>query len=276
MTRFPLYSGEVLDRLRLRWVDVPAAQDAGAPPLLLLHGLASRIEEYEDLIPLVSRSRRVVVMDLPGNGYSDKPDRPYTLRFLEDAVLALADHLAIGEAHLGGGSLGGNLTVRLGHRQPQRFTRLVPWAPAGAWEPMRVLPRLMRAIASERSFWMAMWIQSRFWYRRDWPGRDEALRSSFAHYREIFGPGFLRMYWEIGLEQGESSLYPLAPQINQPTLLLWGDQDHGLNMGAGCRRLASLLPRGRLHVIKGARHSLANEVPELLGQTVDAFLQEKL
>ncbi len=213
MTRFPLYSGEVLNNLRLRWVDVQPNQPTAAPPLLLLHGLASRIEEYEELIPLLSERRRVVAMDLPGNGYSDKPDRPYTLRFLEDAVLGLADRLGIREAHLGGGSLGGGLTVRLGHREPQRFTRLAPWAPAGAWEPMTLLPRFVRAISGQRSFWMAMWVQSRFWYRRDWPGRQEALRSSFAHYHEVFGPGFLRMYWDLGVEQGSTSLYPLAPHI---------------------------------------------------------------
>ena len=119
-----------------------------------------------------------------------------------------------------------------------------------------------------------MWVQSRFWYRRDWPGRQEALRSSFAHYREVVSPGFLRMYWEIGIEQGESSLYPLAPQTLQPTLLLWGDQDHGLNMGEGVKTLATLLPRVRLHIFPGARHSLANEVPEALGRTLDEFLRE--
>ncbi len=274
MTRFPLYEGEVLDGLRLRFVDVPAQHDTGAPPLVLLHGLASRLEEYEELIPFLCRHRRVVVLDLPGNGYSDKPDRPYTLRFLEDAVLALLDHLRIGQAHLGGGSLGGGMTVRLGHRVPERFPRLAPWAPAGAWEPMWLLPGLVRLLGGPRTFWPAMWVQSRFWYRRDWPGRQEALRSAFAHYREVACPGFLRMYFEIGVEQGVTSLYPLAPQIRQPTLLLWGDEDHGLNMGKGCKTLAALLPRGRLHIFPGARHSLANEVPEALGQTVDSFLRE--
>lgn len=274
MTRFPVFSGEVLSGLRLRWIDVPAQRDSGAPPLVLLHGLASRIEEYEELVPFLRAHRRVIVMDLPGNGYSDKPDQLYTLRFLEDAVLALLDRLALREADLGGGSLGGGLTVRLGHREPQRFARLCPWAPAGAWEPMRLLPLLVRALSGRRTFWPAMWVQSRFWYRRDWPGRDEALRSSFAHYREVVSPGFLRMYWEIGIEQGESSLYPLAPQTPQPTLLLWGDQDHGLNMGEGVKKLATLLPRVRLHIFKGARHSLANEVPEDLGRTLDAFLRE--
>lgn len=43
-------------------------------------------------------------------------------------------------------------------------------------------------------------------------------------------------------------------------------------MDQGVQRLAKLLPRAVLRVFEGARHSLANEVPEELGADVDAFL----
>ena len=157
----------VLGDVRLRYVDVRPTSESG-PPVVMLHGIASRIEEYEEMIELLAARRRVLVMDLPGNGYSDKPDRTYTLAFLEDAVLGLLDQLAVKEADLAGGSLGGNLVLRLGHRAPERFRRLVPWAPAGAWEPLR----LMGALASvwlrlgSAAFWPVVWVQSRFWYRR--------------------------------------------------------------------------------------------------------------
>ena len=70
--------------MRLRYIDV--GKEKGEPPLLLLHGLASRIEEYEDLIEHLGARRRIIVLDLPGNGYSDKPDRPYSLALMEDAA----------------------------------------------------------------------------------------------------------------------------------------------------------------------------------------------
>src|SRR5215831_16146732 len=119
-TRHPQKHATVLDGMRLRYVDV--GEQNGEPPLLLLHGLASRLEEYEELIgALRPQHRRMIVLDLPGNGYSDKPARRYTLGFLEDATLALLDHLKIDKANVAGGSLGGNLTLRLGARQPERF-----------------------------------------------------------------------------------------------------------------------------------------------------------
>jgi 2-hydroxy-6-oxonona-2,4-dienedioate hydrolase len=273
-TKHAQHDATVLGDVRLRYVDVRPAVEQG-PPLVMLHGIASRIEEYEDIIDRLRAGRRVIAMDLPGNGYSDKPERPYTHPFLEDSVLALLDSLRVPEADLAGGSLGGHLVLRLGHRAPGRFRRLAPWAPAGAWKPMRALGLLLKPWLSAL-FWPFVWVQSRFWYHPKWRGRRSALLEAFAHYREIHSPGFVRMYFDVAREQVETSLFPIAPSIRQPTLVLWGDQDHALGMGEGVRRLVSLLPNARLRVVEGARHSLANEAPDELAREVDAFLREGL
>jgi pimeloyl-ACP methyl ester carboxylesterase len=272
-TRNEQRDATVLGDVRLRYVDVRANDERG-PPVVLLHGIASRIEEYEDLIEPLHPGRRIIAMDLPGNGYSDQPARPYTLAFLEDAVLGLLDRLDLKEADLAGGSLGGNLVLRLGHRAPSRFRRLASWAPAGVWEPMHVLGWIGSLLLRARRalFWPSVWVQSRFWYHPRWPGRTRALREAFEHYREIHGPGFLRMYFELAREQVMTSLFPIAPAIRQPTLVLWGDQDRALGMREGVKRLVQLLPDARLSVFEGVRHSLANEVPDELARRLDAFL----
>lgn len=270
-TSFPQHDVEVMGGMRLRYVDAGPKSDA--MPLVLIHGLASRVEEYEDLITLLSKERRVLALDLPGNGYSDKPDRPYTLQFFEDSVLAFLDAIGVKHTAIGGGSLGGNLTLRLGHRVPDRFPRLAAWAPAGVWDPLHLGWRMLgRFFSWAKPFWPVMWIQSRFWYRRTWPGRKQALEHAFNHYKEIMTRGFVRMYFDMGVEQAKWSLFPIAPRISQPTLLGWGDQDHAMNMGEGVKRLAKILPNAKLHIFAGARHSLANEVPHELGARIREFL----
>ena len=261
--------------MRLRYIDVAPSGHEDDEPILLIHGHSSRLEEYEALIPHLGARRRVLIPDLPGSGYSDKPDRAYDLALFEDALLGFLDALGVQRAHLGGGSLGGNLVLRLGHRAPERFDRLAAWAPAGSWDPMRrwaIFGRVMKRLPF--MFWPCLWVQSRFWYRRDWEGRDAALREVWAYYREVYGAGFHRMYWEIGVDQAEQSLFDRAPDIHHPTWLAYGDQDKALDMDRGVQRLATLLPRVKLRVFEGARHSLANEVPEELGREVDAFLAE--
>ena len=274
-TPFPVREANVLG-LRLRILDFgPTAPDLdrdAAPALLLIPGHTSRIEEYDGLVPVLARRHRVVVLDYPGSGRSDKPDRPYSLALYEDVSLALLDALGIGRAHLAGGSLGGNLVLRLAHREPARFDRLAPWAPGSAWRANARIGAAMRALRSRALFWPTVWIQSRFWYGKDWPGREAALADTFAYYREVMGPGFVRMYFEMAADQVERSLFDLAPAIRQPVWLGWGDRDHGANMGAGVARLAKLLPRCELRVFPGARHSLAAEIPGPLADAIDEFL----
>ena len=130
----------------------------------------------------------------------------------------------------------------------------------------------MRAIRGYPLFWPIVWIQSRYRYGPAWPGRDAELADTFAYYREVMGPGFIRMYFEMAADQVERTLFEIASQIRQPAWLGWCDQDHGANRGAGVAKLAKWLPRCELQVFPGARHSLAAEVPDALASAIDAFL----
>jgi pimeloyl-ACP methyl ester carboxylesterase len=263
----------VVGGLRIRYVDEGPREPRSAElPLLLIPGHTSRVEEYDVLVGPLSLRRRVLVLDFPGSGYAEKPDREYTLALYEDTALGFLDALGVARAHVGGGSLGGNLALRLAHRAPERFERLVPWAPGGAWEARPRIAGVTRRFAGMTLFWPTVWIQSRFWYEADWPGRDAALADTFAYYREVLGPGFVRMYFGIAADLVEHSLFDVAREIPQPTWLGWGDRDHGADMGAGVARVCALLPRCELRVFPGARHSLAAEIPEALAASLEEFL----
>src|SRR5689334_2782914 len=69
----------LVNGIRIRYIDVGPTETAAEPngTLLLIHGLSSRLEEYDDIVPSLARRHRVLVPDLPGSGYSEKPERPY-------------------------------------------------------------------------------------------------------------------------------------------------------------------------------------------------------
>ena len=263
----------VVDGLRLRYVDVgPTAPVGRTRTLVIIPGHTSRLEGYDAIVHPLAKRNRVLVLDFPGTGYSDKPDRAYSLRFYEDVLVHFLDALRIGDAIPVGGSLGGNLVLRLGHRFPERFPMLVVWAPGGAWVRQPRLASLMRSIGGRALFWPTVFVQSRFWYSDDFPGRDAALEGTFAYYDEVMSRGFVRMYWEIAIDQVDSSLFDIAPEIQQPVLLMWGDRDNGANMGAGVARLHKLLPRNELRVFKGARHSIETEIPDQVADTIAEYV----
>ncbi|HRW36050.1 MAG TPA: alpha/beta hydrolase [Aquihabitans sp.] len=263
-----------IDGMRLRHLDVPASTGAAdALPLLIIPGHTARIEGYLDLVDRLRGRHRVLVVDLPGSGESAKPERRYDLRLYEDVLVAHLDRLGIDQAIPVGGSLGGNLVLRLGHRFPARFPRLVLWAPGSAWSPKPALAattdRLLAGTAlGRRLFWPSVRIQSRFWYDADFEHRRAHLDDTFRYYRRVMSPGFVQMYWGLAADQLRRSLFELAPEIAQPTLLMWGDRDHGANMGAGVARLHELLPNSRLHVFPGRRHSLEAECPDELAEQI--------
>ncbi len=86
-----------------------------APPLLVIHGFPTSSIDFE---PLVERlgERRIVLVDLPGYGLSDKPDRGYSLFGQADAVEAVVGALHLGVVdlltHDMGDSVGGELLAR--------------------------------------------------------------------------------------------------------------------------------------------------------------------
>ncbi len=265
-----------IDGVRIRYVDEGPSHGV---PLVLVHGLSSRLEEYESVIETLREHTRVIVPDLPGSGYSDKPDQEYSLASCEEFLLKFLDALAVEKVDIGGGSMGGNIALRLAHRHPARFSRVVAWAPAGAWDTTgflgsRFMNLLLHTPLRMWLFWIVLKIHSRFWYAKDWPQRNRALADGMTYYREVACRGFVRMYFDLMADQLQQSHFPYAHEIHQPTLLLWGDQDHALNMGEGLRKLVTLLPRAELHVFQGVRHSLAAETPTALAERIHQFLRQ--
>lgn len=90
---------------------------AGAgEPVVLIHGLDASAEINWNLVGVVgelAKDHRVIALDLPGHGRSDKPtgEQAYGLQMVEDVALLL-DHLHIKRSHIVGYSLGGMVAVK--------------------------------------------------------------------------------------------------------------------------------------------------------------------
>ena len=72
-----------------------AVSGAVLPPLLLVHSVnaAASVAEVAPLYDHYSQTRPTFALDLPGYGFSDRSDKPYTIRLMTDAVLAVLKHI---------------------------------------------------------------------------------------------------------------------------------------------------------------------------------------
>lgn len=105
-------------------VKIHYLEQGTGPPVVLIHGLHASAElnwNLPGILGALAKDHRVIALDLPGHGRSDKPqeEAAYGLRLVEDVVL-LMDHLKIDKAHVVGYSLGGMVTLKLLVEHPDR------------------------------------------------------------------------------------------------------------------------------------------------------------
>ena len=105
-----------------------SASRASERPLILIHGLLMSQEMHRPLAAdLAGHGNRVITVDLLGHGRSDRPRdmTRYSTSLFAAQVLALMDHLKIGEAVVMGTSLGANTALEVASAAPQRLRGLV-------------------------------------------------------------------------------------------------------------------------------------------------------
>jgi alpha/beta hydrolase fold len=93
-------------------------------PVILIHGWLSSGWINWDLpgtTALLAKNYKVITLDMPGHGQSDKPTREdaYGPELVEH-VIRLMDHLKIQKAHIVGYSMGGVITAKLLAKYPDR------------------------------------------------------------------------------------------------------------------------------------------------------------
>ena len=108
----------------------------GPRVLLFMHGILLDSNMNRRLAnDLAGRGFRVILLDLPGHGLSEKPKRASFHRMDTYAVhvVALLDHLGIDRAVVGGVSLGGNVSLLVAALAPDRVQGMVIEMPVLEW-----------------------------------------------------------------------------------------------------------------------------------------------
>jgi pimeloyl-ACP methyl ester carboxylesterase len=99
---------------------------AGGTPLVLIHGGGSTIgTNFGRLLPQLSRSRRVIAVEVQAHGHTLDIDRPFTFEQDADDVAALLDSLHVPKADILGFSNGGTTALQIAIRHPGKVNRLV-------------------------------------------------------------------------------------------------------------------------------------------------------
>ena len=86
------------------------------PPLLMVHGLGGSVRSWDTIVHALSRSRHVILIDLPGHGRTPPLTGPHTIAALADSLAGFIEERRLGAVDLVGSSVGARLVLELSRR----------------------------------------------------------------------------------------------------------------------------------------------------------------
>ena len=264
---------------RGRFVDVTGGRmhvvDIGPPdrrdglPVVLLHGASANLEDMRVALGEgLARERRVIMIDRPGHGWSDRPGGEADACPGRQAALILEtlDGLGVRRALVLGFSWSGALATALALTAPARVAGLIllapvthPWRGGVSWyyrlAATPILgPLFGHTLALPVGAMMLASSARKAFVPQPQPD-DYVTRAAIAL---VLRPTqFLANARDVAaLKAGVAAQAPRYPGIDAPTVIVTGDKDRRVSPRIHSRALAAVLPRARLVVLPGVGHML--------------------
>lgn len=246
-------------------------------PLLLIHGYTSSNYSWKDVFEPLSKTFRVIALDLKGFGFSGKPDGDYSRRAQAVLVTHFLDQLGIDKAWLAGSSMGGEVALNVAIANPQRVAGLVlidsagvPVAGSGSLAPqyllVPVVGRALTALALRSDKLVREGLNRSFYDDRN--VTDDRVA---AYYLPLQTRDGQRAALRARVQAGQYPVEPELPKIAVPTLILWGREDELIPLEAG-RKLNSLIKNSKLVIIDNCGHLPQEELPARVVEELTRFV----
>ncbi len=263
-------------------VQVHVRSLGSGPPLLLVHGLMTSSYSFRYVLEPLAKHFRVVVVDLPGSGRSDKPLSPHFSAHNFGIFLGeLQRMLGIRGCAVMGNSLGGFISMHLAQHDPEAISRLVvnhaPGIPDARYIALQAL--LSQSIV-RKVLRRLVQHDVRKWIFRNVHYYDETLKS-IEELDEYGQPLATVEGMECFLKMLRETMHPAAfddfvknlrkKTLRVPTLFVYARQDPLVppRVGDALHRLA---PGSQLEWIDGTSHFTHVDSPDRMVATVLPFL----
>ena len=279
---------DAIERMPVRTVLVHGQRiaylDVGAgPPVILIHGFGGSMWQWEYQQHQLSQHFRVLTLDLPGAGLSDKPDIDYRPDQMLEFFVGFMDAAQIPQATLVGNSMGAGLAIGMALTHPTRVAKLVlvDGLPQHVMEKL-TSPSVRRALESSAPSWLVSFGNTLFGGLM-----IESVLQEIVHDPALLTPAVLErsnrnrqlpglikpiMAVRENLPLWESGFATRLGTITHPTLVLWGEEDRVFPIAVG-EELHHTIKGSRFIRIPKAGHIPQWERPDVVNQTLITFIR---
>jgi pimeloyl-ACP methyl ester carboxylesterase len=278
------------DYVTVNGVKLHYVRQGTGQPLLLIHGWPGFWYEWHLNIGPLSEHFDVIVPDMRGYAYSDKPDLAPEVGYSDTAfaedIRALIDHFGFEQVRIVSHDFGAVWVQRFARTHPERLAKLVlfdppypgiglrwfemphvfntwyqifhqqPWAEDLVGSSRKATEIYIRHFLSAWSANKDLWTEEEIAEYVEAYSQPGALRGGFNCYRAALRGGL----------QGGGDL-----TIKTPTLVLWGDGDSIIPF-AWSDKIPEFFPNSTVKKVEGAGHFMMREAPDRVNQEIIDFM----
>ena len=243
-------------------------------PLLLIHSVGQSLFTWRNVFAELSDNYRVIAVDLPGHGFSGRPDTfTYSMDDMAEILCRFLDAKGIYSAHMVGFSMGGMYLMRLLSLFPQRVANCVVINPGGITPQM---PKLIHQMSKPvinvfaRNLFTAGDVRSLL---DECVSREELVDDHMVdQYYDPISDGLSREAIMYALRNFDMDIVAegLIP-IEHEVLVLWSKDDQW-HPPSGSVYFQGILQSGRYYLIRNTGHLMQEENPEKLMDILFSYI----
>ena len=260
-----------LDGMQVHYRDIGSGQ-----PLVLIHGTAASLHDWERWIPFLKDDFRIIALDLPAFGLTGvHPKGDYRMdtyvKFFDDFTKAMN----LENFYLAGNSFGARIAWNHALEYPGKAEKMVLLNSSGypSEKPTMLGFRLLQNPIVQKAFTSispkALITKSVYDVYEDDSKVTKADEDKY--FDMLLGSGKRKALMEkMKIPLGED--YKKMAAIDIPTLVIWGDKDEVVDP-AGAPKFHADLPNSELIIYKNVGHCPMLEIPERSAKDVLKFLK---
>lgn len=253
---------------KIRYLDFDNFSSKKNENLVLLHGIGASAERWSNVIPFFYKHFRVIVPDIIGFGYSDKPTVEYNMPFFVKFLENFLNSLGIKKASIVGSSFGGLVAAEFAIKNTNMVNKLILVSPAGTMKSStKTLEEYILAALypTHDNAWRAF-INMAF----DPRTVKEQTIEDFIDRMKLPNAKYAFMSTMIGI-RNTTNLSSRLNKILSPTIIVWGEQDEMIPV-KNAEEYRNI-PNSNLQVIPKCGHTPFTEKPEVFSKIAIDFLR---
>jgi pimeloyl-ACP methyl ester carboxylesterase len=255
----------MVDGYRIHYFEALPPQGVAGIPLVLVHGLGARGEDWGAMMPaLAAQGFHVYALDLLGYGRSPRPDVSYSISMEEAVVVEFMQAMHVAHADVGGWSMGGWVSMKLALDHPEMVDRLMVYDSAGIYFPATFGPELFTPndTAGVRKLMAILTPKP-----REMP--EFAARAAL---RKLQHNAWVLNRSTASMLNGRDLLDFRVHNIQQPMLIVWGAQDEMIPLSTG-EAIHKSVPQSVLAIVQGCGHLAPAECSKPVIESTVEFLK---